>query len=325
MPSTPLAKSGATALRTPALLAVPLLAVLWGLNWPTVRVLLAWWSPWQVRTVGLGSGALLLFVLARWRGQPLGVAADMRIRLVVSALLTIVGFNLGTAFAQLNGSTARAAIVTFAMPVWVVLLAWLFAGERPDARRWLSVVLALIGLALLGWPLWRDGASALGLLFALGAGLSWAAGTVFLKRHPLAVAPIAASAWQLAIGAAVALAGWLVSSGPAPVTALAPSADLATAASLAPWPVHWFWIALVFHIFFAMALGYLVWFDVVARLPGGIAALGTLLVPVVGVLGAMTLLGERPSLADLTGLVLITAAAAIVLRPARPADRASSA
>jgi drug/metabolite transporter (DMT)-like permease len=66
-----------------------------------------------------------------------------------------------------------------------------------------------------------------------------------------------------------------------------------------------------------MALGYLIWFDVVARLPSGIAALGTLLVPVVGVSGAMLLLGEHPTAFDLAGLALITAAAAIVLRPAR--------
>jgi drug/metabolite transporter (DMT)-like permease len=45
--------------------------------------------------------------------------------------------------------------------------------------------------------------------------------------------------------------------------------------------------------------------------------LGTLLVPAVGVTGAMLLLGERPTASDIAGLVLITAAAAIVLRPGR--------
>jgi drug/metabolite transporter (DMT)-like permease len=103
----------------------------------------------------------------------------------------------------------------------------------------------------------------------------------------------------------VTLAGWAISlgsGGGSPTVAPA-------------WPEHWFWIALGFHVLFAMALGYLVWFDVVARLPGGIAALGTLLVPVVGVTGAMLLLGERPTASDIAGLVLITAAAAIVLRP----------
>jgi drug/metabolite transporter (DMT)-like permease len=235
------------------MVAVPLLAVLWGLNWPSVRVLLAWWSPWQMRTVGLGVGALLLFALSRLRGQSLQVPAGMRWRLVVSALLSIVG------------------------------------------------------LALLAVPLQSDGASLLGILFALGASLSWAGGTVFLKRFPLTVAPLPATAWQLAIGAAVTLAGWMVSvssGGGSPTGAPA-------------WPEHWFWIALGFHVLFAMALGYLVWFDVVARLPGGVAALGTLLVPVVGVTGAMLLLGERPTASDIAGLVLITAAAAIVLRPGR--------
>jgi len=288
-----------------ATLAVPLLAILWGLNWPTVRVLLAWWSVWQMRTIGLGAGALLLFVIARARGQSLHVAPGMRARLALSALFTIVGFNLCTAWAQQSGSTARATIVTYSMPVWVVLLAWAFAGERPDARRWLSVSLAVVGLLLLAWPLRTATGSLMGIVFALGASISWAAGTVFLKRYPLAVAPLPATAWQLATGAVVTGAGWLLFAGPSP------------AGAAHAWPAHWFWIALVFHIFFAMALGYLIWFDVVARLPGGIAALGTLLVPVVGVSGAMLLLGEHPSGFDITGLVLITAAAAIVLRPAR--------
>jgi drug/metabolite transporter (DMT)-like permease len=288
-----------------ATLAVPLLAILWGLNWPTVRVLLAWWSVWQMRAIGLGAGALLLFVIARARGQSLHVPPGMRARLALSALFTIVGFNLCTAWAQQSGSTARATIVTYAMPVWVVLLAWAVAGERPDARRWLSVGLAVVGLLLLAWPLRSATGSLMGIVFALGASISWAAGTVFLKRFPLAVAPLPATAWQLATGAIVTAAGWLLFGGEAS-NAAAPA-----------WPAHWFWIALVFHIFFAMALGYLIWFDVVARLPGGIAALGTLLVPVVGVSGAMLLLGEHPSGFDIAGLVLITAAAAIVLRPAR--------
>jgi drug/metabolite transporter (DMT)-like permease len=288
-----------------ATLAVPLLAILWGLNWPTVRVLLAWWSVWQMRAIGLGIGALLLFALSRARGQALAVPAPLRGRLMISAMFSIVGFNLCTAFAQLSGSTARATIVTYAMPVWVVLLAWAVVGERPDARRWCSVGLAVIGLALLAAPLWASGASTLGILYALGASLSWAAGTVFLKRHPLSMAPVPATAWQLAFGATVAAIGWAIQGGAPPTAA-------------PPWPEAWFWMALVFHVFGAMALGYLIWFDVVARLPSGVAALGTLLVPVVGVTGAMTLLGERPTVLDLAGLALITAAAAFVLIPGRP-------
>jgi drug/metabolite transporter (DMT)-like permease len=292
-----------------AVLAVPALAILWGLNWPVVRVLLDRWSPWQLRMVGLGSGAVLLLMLARWRGLPLKVPASQRARLLISALLSLVGFNLCTAFAQLYGSTARATILTYAMPVWVVLLAWPIIGERPDRRRAMSVLCAVAGIVLLAAPLLQAGVPILGALFALGAGLSWAAGTVFLKRWPIDLPALAATGWQLLFAAGVAAVGG----------GMALAWTGAAINPISPTPVYPLWAfaaALAFHILGAMALGYLVWFDGVSRLPAGIAALGTLVVPVVGVLGAMILLGERPTWADWGGLALISLAAGLVLLPA---------
>lgn len=297
-----------------AALAVPALGLLWGLNWPAVRLLLSWWSPWTVRLVGLGAGALLLFTLARLRGEPLAVPRSQRLRLVGSALFTIVGFNLCTAFAQTVGSTSRAAIVTFTMPIWAVLMAWAFIGEQPDRRRLVSVGLGVLGLTLLAIPLLRSGTSPWGVLLALGAGLSWAAGTVLLKRFPLSMPAVPATAWQLAVSATVCALGWLLG--------WLLMGDVAGPPAAARWSAFWFGTALVYHIALAMALGYLIWFDVIARLPAGVAALSTLLVPVVGVAGAMLLLGERPSMADLGGFVLILAAAALVLIP--PRTRAST-
>ena len=74
-------------------------------------------------------------------------------------------------------------------------------------------------------------------------------------------------------------------------------------------------LALGYHVLLATALAYLLWFEVVGRLPAGVAALGTLMVPVVGVSSAMLLLGERPSASDLSGFALIIAAAALALLP----------
>ncbi len=290
-----------------AAFAVPVLALLWGLNWPAVRVVLSWWSPWTLRAFSLGVGALLLFALALHRRESLQVKAGQRARLVVSAVLTIAGFNLCTAFAQTAGSTSRAAIVTFTMPVWAVLFAWLLIGEKPDRWRMVSLLLGIAGLGLLAVPLLASGASTRGPLFALAAGISWAAGTVFVKRYPIDVAAIAGTAWQLVVGALLSASGWL----------LFGEASLATDA----YPATWFGIALAFHVILATALAYLIWFDVVARLPAGVAALGTLLVPVVGVAGAMTLLGERPSVSDLGGFGLIIAAASLALLAPRALSR----
>ena len=291
--------------------AVPALGLLWGLNWPTVRVLLGSWSPWTIRTIGLGAGGLILLAIAHRRGLALGVPASQRLRLMGSAMLTIVGFNLGTAFAQIAGSTSRAAVVTFTMPLWATLFAWLVLGERPDARRLLALGLGGAGLLLLALPLRHQPGSLVGVGCALAAGLSWAAGTVLLKRLPLAMPPMSAAGWQLLTGAAVCALGWLVLHDH-PVLAGRPPAQ-------SPFSATAFWIALSFHIVLAMALAYLLWFDTVARLPAGVAALSTLMVPVVGVGSAMLLLGERPGATDLLGFALIMPAAAIaLLTPAPP-------
>ncbi|MCS6781223.1 MAG: EamA family transporter, partial [Geminicoccaceae bacterium] len=111
--------------------------------------------------------------------------------------------------------------------------------------------------------------------------------------------------WQLLIGAAGAGAGMLVFEG-------LPGS----------WPVlaatRW---AFAYHLLLAQALAYLLWFAVLPRLSAGAATLGILPVPAVGVLGAALVLGERPTASDLLGLLLVLAAAATILAPARHPPR----
>ena len=56
---------------------------------------------------------------------------------------------------------------------------------------------------------------------------------------------------------------------------------------------------------------YLIWFDIVRRLPATTVSLGILSVPVVGVVSSMVMLGERPTVPDIIGFTLIFAAAAL--------------
>ena len=61
------------------------------------------------------------------------------------------------------------------------------------------------------------------------------------------------------------------------------------------------------------AFAYLLWFEIVRRLPAMTASLGVLSVPVVGIIASMLVLGERPTIPDIVGFALILAAAACVL------------
>jgi drug/metabolite transporter (DMT)-like permease len=286
-----------------SLLLVPLLGLLWGFNWPAVRISLTEIAPWTLRAGGMTFAGLALVAVALGRGVSLKVLRAHWPRLVLAGILSIAAFNILLAFAQLMAPTSRAAILTFTMPVWATLMAWPVLGERFDRPRLIGLGLGIAGLLCLGLPLIRAGQFSPGLALALLASLSWALGTIVTKRWPVAAPTLTIAAWQLLIGGVAAGIGMLIFEGlPVPKT-LSPSVTA----------------ALSFHILGAQALAYFLWFTVIARLPAGIASLGTLMVPAVGALGSVLLLGERPAASDWLGLVLVVAASGAILVSPKPA------
>ena len=191
------------------------LALFWGLNWPAVKISLSLLPPFTLRLLGLGSGALLLFLLARLRRADILPARAVWPGIVAGGLLSIAVFNLAVAWAQLSTSTARAAVLTFTMPMMSALLARFVLGERLDGRRALALLLGGLGVAVLAWPALRaavSGAdpSSCADWCSLTAAFGWAAGTVCLKRWPAPGDRVVVTAWQLSIGALCALAGMLL-------------------------------------------------------------------------------------------------------------------
>jgi drug/metabolite transporter (DMT)-like permease len=290
------------------LAGILLLAVLWGLNWPAVKIALGEIPPWSLRTIGLTGGALTLIVAALLRGQRLTVSRSEIVPLLIAGSLTIAGFNILLAFAQLHASTSRAVIVTFTMPMWTVIFARLFLGEPINRQRLIGIVLGLCGLAALALPLIAAGEFGIGLVYALGGGISWAMGTVVIRRWPVAAPALTIAAWQLLTGAACAAVGMLVVEG-------LPALHDLHAATI--------W-AMAYHVVLALALAYLLWFAILPHVPVGVASLGTLLVPAIGVLGAMFILAEQPSTTDYLGLALVTLAALSILLQARPKTTAQA-
>lgn len=298
----------------PALIP-PLLAVAWGLNWPAVKTMLTVIPPFTARALGLGLGVLLLAALAVLRRTPLWPERAAWPAVWIGGLLTVAVFNICTAFAQLTTSTSRAAVLTFTMPLISAGLAWWLLGDRPDRRSQVALALGGLGVATLALPVLRalaaaaGGAAAMpatalwGLLLPLGAALAWALGTVAMKRWPPPGDRIVLTAWQLGIGAAVAAAAALVAGERLPQV----------------WPVR-VQVALAWHVLIATAVAYVLWYRLLASASATVSSLTTLAVPVVGVLGAMALVGERPSGADWVGFVLVLGGAALaLLRIGRPA------
>ena len=80
-------------------------------------------------------------------------------------------------------------------------------------------------------------------------------------------------------------------------------------------PVLW---VMAFHIVGPMLLCYALWTMLVGRLPASVAAIATLLAPVVAVSSSMLLLGDEATWQKLTALAMIVASIALTfLRPIR--------
>jgi len=246
--------------------------------------------------VGVGLGALVLMIAAAVSRTNLSVPRGAWLKLTIAAFFNVGIFNVCSAYSQVYGTTSRAVVIAYSMPIWASVLAWLVLKEKLTGVKLAALVLCALGLAILIGPLFEQGLP-LGALFALACAWFWAAGTIYLKAAQIPIPTLAATAWQLLLGWLMIVAGMAVFYGlpqPGPV----PTATLV-------------WIG--YNGLIGMGLIYFVWFVVVDKLPTMTASIGTLLVPVVGVIGSTVISGERPNLTDTIGFALIFAAAATVL------------
>lgn len=279
----------------------------WGITWPMMSIALREIPPFSMRTASLILGAITLIALALLQGRSLRIRSLRTwAHLGAASFFNIVMFSICTPFAQLHADTSRVAIVVYTMPIWATLLARPVLGERLTPTRTVALLLCIVGMAVLIYPLALLGVP-IGILFAIGAAASWAAGTVYLKWARLDDDPMTVAVWQVVIGFVVLGAMLPVVEGSLKLTQAHLGAML----------------ALIFAGVVGSGISNFLWFDIVRRLPATTASLGVLSSPVIGVIASVLMLGERPTLADIIGFALIFAASAcVVLRPQEPAAAA---
>jgi drug/metabolite transporter (DMT)-like permease len=255
------------------------------------------------RTICCGFGGIILLALARAGGERLEVPSADRWPLLWVSIFNITFWHVGTAVGLTMIAASRASIIAFTMPVWAALLAALLLAERLTPPKLLGLALGLAGLGILVAPdLERFLAAPLGVLAVLGAAMSWALGTVLMKRHRWSISAAQLSGWQLLVGGIpIFIATPFLDD---PIAALA---GLSAKAAL----------TLVFVLAFAMVFAQWTWVRLVRILPASTAAIGSMAVPVVGVLSSTLLIGESLGASEIASLALVVAAIALVLIPRR--------
>jgi drug/metabolite transporter (DMT)-like permease len=279
-----------------ARLLVLLLAFAWGFNWIAAAIALREVTPWSLRFAGSGIGTATLFAAALLTGHSLKVPRGEHRHIMVAGFLNVAAFQILSAFAQMGGDTSRAVIITYSMPIWATLFGFILLRERLNGIRVLALALCVTGLTILVWPLFAHGFPP-AVFLSLGCALSWAFATVYMKWMKTTVEPLANAAWQLLFGFVFITMGMFIFDGYPRL-----------------WPVETKSLLAVLYVgVFGVGLAHFLWWSIVGKLPTVTASIGALLVPVVGVIASIVVLGEKPSINDIVGFVLIFCAAACVL------------
>lgn len=259
----------------------------WGLNWPVTKHLLTELPPLSVRGLSGIVGAALLAVLALVFRQSLKVPRAQWPRLVLLSGLNVTAWMALTGLALVYLPASEAAVMAYSMPVWASVLAWPILGERISLMRVVAMAMAIVGLIALmgGGGVAASYAKLPGILLALSGAFLFAVGTVLGKRWPLTLPPLTSAVWQILIGCL-------------PVAILGLVIEQPHFAALSPLG----WTLFGYSIVIQFCVAYACWFAALQRLPASVAAIGTLLVPVIGVLASAAALGEPLGIAKVAAL-----------------------
>jgi drug/metabolite transporter (DMT)-like permease len=274
------------------------LSIFWGLAWPAIKISVTEIPPWTFRMYCLVLSGVGILILAKAKGFKLKLALDELKPLCLVAIFNITGWHMFSAHGVLRMNASRAVIIAFTMPLWATLFSAIFLKERITSTRLLALGIGIGGLAFLIWPeLGAVGTRPVGALFMLGAALSWATGTVLIKRTQWNTTTTVLTGWQLLLGSIPVIVGALV------LEPLSGSYGISVRAVL----------ALLYMVAFPMIYCHWAYFTLVRIFPASIAAIGTLAIPVVGVFSSALVLNETIGLNEIAALILVVAALAVVL------------
>jgi drug/metabolite transporter (DMT)-like permease len=272
----------------------------WALNWPLMKILLQQWPPLFSRGLAGVVSALILFSIAKARGQALDVPRDAMPRLLFASFTNVFAWMGFGTVAMKFVPVGEGALIVYTMPIWATLLAWPLAGMRPKLADIAALVLGVGGIAVLlgGNGFSFDDGRITGIVLLFSAAILFAIGNI-LNRVPLPMPPLVVVAWQVGLGCLVMLI--------LGVAFERPDYGALTAGGLT---------CQIYMTVVPMGICYLTWFETLRRLPPASATTGMLLVPLIGVISAALILGEPLGLREVVAMALVLGGVTLALQKA---------
>lgn len=289
------------------LLLLTLVTLVWGLNWPVMKLGVTGYPPLTFRILCLWLALPVMALLMLMRKTPFRVPREKFREVFWLAMSNLVVWNLLIIVAVKHLSSGRSAILGYTMPIFSALLGALFFGARLRPRNWLGVAAAALGVALLLWyEVTHLTGQPLAVLGALVAAATWAYGTQRLRRSSVGLPTLTLAFWMVLITALLLTLLCVVLEYP----------------QWRPPPAQT-WFAVGYNAVLVFGFAQAAWMTLARTLPPIASTLSVMMIPILGVFSGALGLGEVLHWQDWAAVGLMTVAMASVLAPSRLNGRLS--
>lgn len=277
-----------------------LLTLVWGFNWPMLKLGVSHYPPLSFRSLSMWMGLPFLALVLQLKKVPFKIPmADWK-ELFMLATTNMLIWNVLIILAVQNLSSGRSAILGYTMPIFSAMIGVLVYGSALRWRGWLGVGCAALGVVLLLWhELSAIAGKPLGVVLGLVAAAFWGLGTQQIRHTRIQVPTLAIVFWMTCMSALLLSA-----------LAFVFERDLWGA------PPDVAWVSIVYNAFGVFVFAQAAWLSLARNLPPLASTLSVMFIPILGVFSGAYFLHEALHWQDWAAIVLIVLAIASVLWPA---------
>lgn len=274
-------------------LGMLLVCLIWGFNFSVTKSAFDQISPLAFTAIRFVISSLLLWLVLRVVEEPAKLPQGALRRLVILGLVGNSFYQLAFMLGLSRTTATNSALILSTVPTVVAVFAGILGLERITPRMRWGIALGTLGVVLViaTRGVGFDRGTFTGDLLTVLAVLCWAGYTVGLRRVPQDVSP-------LRVTTITTIAGT-----PGLVLVGLPSVLQLNWGAVSPRA----WLAVAYASVLSLVLAYLLWNRSVKAIGGTRTAIYMCLTPLVAVLGAWLLLGERPHPLQGVGAIFIIA------------------
>jgi drug/metabolite transporter (DMT)-like permease len=273
--------------RSKTISLITFLVVVWGISWPIYKIALEYTPPLLFAGLRTFIGGMLLILVFWSKRKQIRWKESWPIYLISSLFNVALFYGLQTV-GMMHMPSGLFSVIVYLQPVLVGIMAWIWLGESMTALKIVGLIIGFLGVAAVSAGGLSGHIAYLGIVLALITSVSWAIGTVYVKKVSHRVDSIWLVAFQCTFGG----------------IALTTVGSVTEKWSNIVWNMHYV-TGLVFGIVLGISVSWVVYFKLVNAGDASKVASYTFLVPLIAVASGVLFLHESFSIYLLVGLVLI--------------------